>query len=86
MPYVITEPCAGCKDRACTVVCPTDCIQEGSVEINGQMYDQLFINPLECIDCGLCETQCPVDAIFHEDELPQKWRQYAGINATFFER
>ena len=85
MPYVIAEPCSGCKDRSCLPGCPTDCIREGTLEVNGQAYDQLFINPLECIDCGICESACPVDAIFYETELPEKWREYVGINALFFE-
>jgi ferredoxin len=86
MPYVIAEPCSGCKDRACVTVCPTDCIHEGTIEVAGRVYDQLFIDAYECIDCGICAMQCPVDAIFPEDELPEKWREYAGINATFFGR
>ncbi|MEN3001814.1 MAG: ferredoxin, partial [Armatimonadota bacterium] len=52
MPYVICEPCIGVKDKSCVAVCPVDCIYEGE--------DQLYINPDECIDCGLCEPECPV--------------------------
>jgi ferredoxin len=56
MPYVITEPCIGTKDASCVEVCPVDCIYEGE--------DQYYIHPDECIDCGACEPECPVTAIF----------------------
>ena len=62
MPYVITEACIGTKDRACVDVCPVDCIYEGP--------DQLYIHPDECIDCGACEPECPVTAIFPEEDVP----------------
>ncbi|MDR3709667.1 MAG: ferredoxin family protein [Capsulimonadaceae bacterium] len=78
MPYVIAEPCIGVKDKACVAVCPVDCIHEGD--------DQLFIDPNECIDCGLCEPECPVDAIFMEDELPDNWKSYAEKNAKFYQK
>jgi ferredoxin len=84
MPYVIAEPCGGCKDRACIPVCPCDIIHEGTVEVDGRRYDQLFIDADECIDCGLCEPECPVDAIFAADELPDAWRAFAGINVAFY--
>lgn len=86
MAYVITEPCGGCKDRGCVAMCPVDCIHEGQIAENGRIVDQLFINPLECICCGLCEPECPVEAIYPEDELPEQWREWAGINARFFAR
>jgi len=78
MPYVIAEPCIDVKDKACVAVCPVDCIHEGD--------DQLFIDPNECIDCGLCEPECPVDAIFMEDELPEQWKSYIQKNADFFNK
>ena len=76
MPYVIAEPCVGVKDKSCVAVCPVDCIHEGG--------EQLFIDPNECIDCGFCEPECPVDAIFMEDELPDQWKGYASKNAEFY--
>ena len=78
MPYVIAEPCVGVKDKSCVAVCPVDCIHEGET--------QLFIDPNECIDCGLCEPECPVDAIFMEDELPAQWKDYVKQNAEFFQK
>jgi len=75
MPYIIAEPCIGVKDRSCVAVCPVDCIHEAE--------DQLYIDPTECIDCGLCEPECPVDAIFMEDELPENWNKFIKINADY---
>jgi len=84
MPFVITQPCVGCKDQSCVPVCPADCIHPGIMEQNGQVYDQLFINPDHCIDCGLCEMECPVDAIFEEDEVPAPWNRFIQLNADFY--
>ena len=78
MPYVIAEPCIGVKDKSCVAVCPVDCIHEGD--------DQLYIDPAECIDCGLCEPECPVDAIFMEDELPAQWKDFAAKNLEIFKK
>jgi ferredoxin len=74
--HVITEPCVGTKDKACVDVCPVDCIHEGD--------EMLFIDPAECIDCGLCVPECPVDAIFFEDDVPDQWTEYTQKNADFF--
>ncbi len=76
MPYVITEACKNTKDRACVDVCPVDCIYEGA--------DQLYIHPDECIDCGACEPECPVNAIFPEDKLPAESAKYTELNARWF--
>jgi NAD-dependent dihydropyrimidine dehydrogenase PreA subunit len=75
MTYVIAEPCIDVKDRSCVDVCPVDCIHEV-----GRM---LVIDPDECIDCGACEPECPVEAIFPEDALPAKWAEFTPINAAF---
>ncbi|MFY8052375.1 MAG: 4Fe-4S dicluster domain-containing protein [Armatimonadaceae bacterium] len=80
MPFVIAEPCIGVKDRSCQSVCPVDCIQGGDDDT------QLFINPNECIDCGLCEPECPVDAIYMEDEVPEKWKSFIQLNADHFSK
>jgi len=85
MPYVIAEPCIGVKDKSCVAVCPMDCIHEGTVTVDGVTYDQLFIDPAACIDCGLCEPECPVDAIFLDDELPAEWQRFAEVNAEFYQ-
>ncbi len=76
MAYVIVEPCIGTKDASCVAVCPVDCIYEGE--------DQYYINPDECIDCGACEPECPVNAIFPEESLPTEWAEYTQIDATWY--
>ncbi|MBO2519137.1 MULTISPECIES: indolepyruvate ferredoxin oxidoreductase subunit alpha [Limnochorda] len=76
MAFVITEPCIDVKDAACVEVCPVDCIHEGP--------DQYYIDPEECIDCGACEPECPVEAIFPEDEVPEEWAHFIEKNANFF--
>ena len=76
MTYVITEPCIGVKDASCVDVCPVDCIYEGP--------EQLYIHPDECIDCGACEPECPVTAIFAEDAVPDDQQKYIQINADYF--
>jgi NAD-dependent dihydropyrimidine dehydrogenase PreA subunit len=81
MAYVITEPCIGVKDKACVAVCPVDCIHEGS-----EPYDMLYINPDECIDCGLCEPECPVTAIFADTDVPKDQEKFIQINADFFRK
>jgi NAD-dependent dihydropyrimidine dehydrogenase PreA subunit len=77
MTYVIAEPCIDVKDRACVDVCPVDCIHEV-----GRM---LVIDPEECIDCGACEPECPVEAIYPEDALTNEWIEFTGINAAIRE-
>ena len=84
MSFVITEPCIGCKDQSCVAVCPSDCIHTGIMEQDGKVYDQLFIDPAHCIDCGLCEMECPVDAIFEDDEVPTQWNHFIRLNADFY--
>jgi NAD-dependent dihydropyrimidine dehydrogenase PreA subunit len=77
MPFVIAEACIDVKDRGCLDVCPVDCIYEGG--------RTLYIQPDECIDCGLCETVCPVEAIFAEERLPEAQKPFLAINREFFE-
>ena len=79
MAYIITEPCIGVKDKACVAVCPVDCIHEGT-----EPYDMLYINPDECIDCGACEPECPVTAIFADSDVPKDQERFIQINADFF--
>src|SRR4051812_41386940 len=79
MAYVIAEPCIDVLDVSCVSVCPVDCIHfdEGTDR-------KLFIDPNECIDCGACEPECPVNAIFPEESLPPEWAQYTQIDATWY--
>ena len=76
MPYVITEACINVKDKSCVDVCPVDCIYEGE--------DQLYIHPDECIDCGACEPECPVTAIFPEEDVPQNLAVFVARNRDAF--
>jgi NAD-dependent dihydropyrimidine dehydrogenase PreA subunit len=76
MPYIITEPCIDIKDKSCVDVCPVDCIYEGE--------KMLYIHPDECIDCGACEPECPVTAIFPEEDVPAAQQQYIQINRDVF--
>ncbi len=80
MPYVIAAPCIGVKDKACVQVCPVDCIHPA----DSSDEPMLYINPDECIDCGACEPECPVQAICAEEDLPAAWSAYAQVNARFF--
>jgi ferredoxin len=75
MTFVITEKCIKCKYTDCVEVCPVDCFYEGP--------NFLVINPDECIDCALCEPECPVNAIYSEDDMPEKYHDYLDLNAKF---
>jgi NAD-dependent dihydropyrimidine dehydrogenase PreA subunit len=86
MAYVIAEPCIGTKDAACVDACPVDCIHPKKDEPQFEGANQLFIDPVECIDCGACVPVCPVSAIFALDDLPEKWKNYTEINAKYFNR
>ena len=73
MTYVVTESCIKCKYTDCVAVCPVDCFHEGP--------NFLVINPEECIDCHLCVDECPVKAIYPEDELPDNQLAFKELNA-----
>ena len=75
MTFIVTEPCIKCKYTDCVDVCPVACFHEGE--------NMLVIDPEECIDCGVCVDECPVTAIFSEDEVPEKWNAYIELNAKF---
>ena len=95
MTFVITEPCEGTCDASCVEVCPVDCIH-GPLDVDAIKDAQadgdtatlagimLYIDPDICIDCGACEPECPVEAIFEEDDVPEKWDHYTQKNAAFF--
>ena len=73
MTFVVTESCIKCKYTDCVEVCPVDCFHEGP--------NFLVIDPDECIDCTLCEPECPVEAIYSEDELPADQHHFLELNA-----
>lgn len=78
MTFVVGENCIDCKHTDCVEVCPVDCFYEGP--------NFLVIHPDECIDCALCEPECPVNAIFSEDELPDDQKQFLEINRDLSEK
>jgi len=73
MTFVVTENCIKCKFTDCVDVCPVDCFHEGP--------NFLVIDPDECIDCTLCEPECPANAIYSEDEVPEGQEQFIQLNA-----
>jgi ferredoxin len=84
MAYVIAEPCIGTKDTACVDACPVDCIHPKKDEANFAEAEMLYIDPVECIDCGACVPVCPVSAIFALDDLPEKWAEFTAKNAAYY--
>ena len=81
MAYYITETCIDVKGKACVEVCPVDCIHP----IDGEGEPMLYIDPDECIDCGACEPECPVEAIFAEEDMPEDQDRFVEINTKYFE-
>src|SRR5690606_10244589 len=73
MPFVVTENCIKCKYTDCVEVCPVDCFHEGP--------NFLVIDPDECIDCTLCEPECPINAIYPEDDVPAGQEHFVALNA-----
>jgi len=73
MTFVVTDECIKCKYTDCVEVCPVDCFHEGP--------NFLVIDPDECIDCTLCEPECPVEAIHAEDDVPEEQAQFIALNA-----
>jgi ferredoxin len=73
MTFVVTESCIKCKYTDCVEVCPVDCFHEGP--------NMLVIDPEECIDCTLCEPECPVEAIRSEDDVPEDQKHFLKLNA-----
>ena len=73
MTYLVNDNCVNCKHMTCVEVCPVDCFYEGK--------NMLVINPDECIDCGVCVPECPVNAIWADDEVPAEEIDFIEINA-----
>src|ERR1017187_3103593 len=86
MAYVIAEPCIGTKDTACVDACPVDCIHPKKDEPDFENVNQLYIDPVKCIDCGAWVPVCPVSAIFALDDLPEKGSHFTGMNAQYYKR
>ena len=79
MTYVIADTCIDVMDKSCIEVCPVDCIL---IEDEDRMC---YIEPDDCIDCGVCEPACPVGAIFKADEVPNVSKAFIEINALWFQ-
>lgn len=73
MTFIVGENCIKCKYTDCVEVCPVDCFYEGP--------NFLVIHPDECIDCALCEPECPAEAIYAEDEIPEGQEVFLELNA-----
>ena len=72
MAYVVTDACVRCKFTDCVATCPADCFHEGE--------NMLVIDPDECIDCGACVPACPVNAIYHADDVPDDQQEFVALN------
>ena len=73
MACVVSQPCVGCKYTDCVVVCPCECFYADE--------KQLYIDPEDCIDCEACVSECPVDAIYLDRNIPDQWQSYIELNA-----
>jgi ferredoxin len=80
MAFVITDLCIGVKDASCVEVCPVDCIH------STDDAEQYYIDPDVCIDCGACQPECPLSAIYEADEVPEEYRAAIERNAAFFRK
>lgn len=78
MTFVVTDSCIRCKHTDCVEVCPVDCFREGE--------HFLVIDPDECIDCNLCVPECPEDAIYAEDDLPEDQKHFIKLNAELSQK
>ncbi len=76
MAFVIAQPCVDVMDKSCMEQCPVDCIYPGA--------KQMFIQPDECVDCGACEMACPVEAVFHIEDVPAEWEAWTALNRDHF--
>jgi len=72
--HVVCEPCVDCKYTDCVEVCPVECFHQGS--------RALYIDPEVCIDCALCVPECPVEAIYADVDVPEKWKSSIELNAA----
>lgn len=90
MAHIIAEPCIGTKDTSCVAVCPVDCIHPTKTESDFADEPMLYIEPDVCIDCGLCVDECPVKAIFPQEDLPvaehPDWVKYIALNADYYKK
>ncbi len=81
MAWVITRLCQECVDQSCVDVCPVDCNYEYTGNDDKTFPNQLFIDPEECINCGVCEPECPWEAIFEDEQVPGAFSDDVALNA-----
>jgi ferredoxin len=81
MAWVITRLCRDCVDQSCVEVCPVDCIYEYTGDDREGFPNQLYIDPEECINCGVCEPECPWEAIFEDEQVPGLFQDDVALNA-----
>jgi len=74
MAHVVCEPCVNCRNTFCCAVCPVEAFREDA--------KMLVIDPEVCIDCGACVSECPVQAIYPADDVPEKWKSYIDLNKS----
>ncbi len=85
MTWVVTRLCIDCLDLSCVEVCPVDCIYEYTGEDRANFPSQLYIDPEECIDCSVCEPECPWQAIFQDEAVPEVFQEDTELNARIVE-
>ena len=85
MTWVITRLCRDCVDQGCVEVCPVDCIYVYDGEDKSTFPNQLYIDPEECINCGVCEPECPWEAIFEDEQVPPVFTDDTGLNAKILD-
>ena len=81
MAWVITRLCRDCLDESCVEVCPVDCIYGYTGDDKAGFPEQLYIDPEECINCGVCEPECPWEAIFEDEQVPAVFQDDIALNA-----
>ena len=85
MTWVITRMCRDCVDESCVEVCPVDCIYKYEGDDTATFPNQLFIDPEECINCGVCEPECPWEAIFEDEQVPGVFQGDIALNAKILD-
>ena len=86
MTWVITRLCRDCVDMSCVEVCPVDCIYEYKGDDHEEFPNQLYIDPEECINCGVCEPECPWEAIFEDEQVPDVLHEDTALNARIVDQ
>ncbi len=84
MAYVITDTCT--KDALCVDVCPTDCIHPKKDEPDFEAETQLFVDPVECIDCGACVPVCTTDSVHALEDVPEDKKEFIDRNAAYYKK